>query len=66
MKTSTLVWLSWMALGGLLEILAVSGKVPWETLSQWVWDLEHLGWIFSVIVAGGLFILTLHLALRWP
>ena len=36
---STAIWLSWLALFGVLEMSAIWKKVPWTSMSQWTWAL---------------------------
>lgn len=66
MLISRLVWGGWLALFLVLEFLGLFRVVPWVTLSETVWDLEAKYRVLACLIAGGLFVLTLHLAFRWP
>jgi hypothetical protein len=63
---SSLIWLGWLALFGILEALAIWGQVPWEPLSDWVWRLERLDPFVAWVVLVGLAVLLVHLVARWP
>jgi len=63
---SRIVWGSWLLLFLVLELLGYFRAVPWVTLSETVWDLEFKYRFLALLVAGGLFVLTLHLAFKWP
>lgn len=66
MLVSRIVWGSWLLLFLVLELLGLYRVFPWVTLSETVWDLEAKYRILACLIAGGLFVLTLHLAFRWP
>ena len=63
---STAVWFGWLALFAVLEILALRGKVPWTSLSEYVWNLEDrepvTKWTFII----GLMALAAHLVSGRP
>jgi hypothetical protein len=62
---STTIWLGWLGLFVALEGLALSGRVPWTTLSQFAWDAEvrpSVRWGLLV----GLAVLQAHIVGRWP
>lgn len=62
MKVSSAVWLGWLALFGVFELLALSRRMPWSTMSAWVWQLERfwapLPWLIIVALA----LLMVHLS----
>ncbi len=62
MLWSTIVWLSWLGLFGVLELLAVFHKVPWHTMSHWTWELEAAWWPLPWLVIVALALLMVHLA----
>lgn len=63
---SLVVWGAWLALFLALELLGYFRVGPWITLSETVWGLEMKYRLIALFVAGGLFMLILHLAFRWP
>lgn len=63
---SAFVWLAWFASFVVLEVLGLWDRVPWFTLSQFVWGAEDQWGIFRWIVLFGLAILLVHLVARWP
>lgn len=60
------VWGGWLALFLVLEFLGLFRVVPWITLSETVWTWEHRFKALALLIAGGLFVLILHFAFRWP
>lgn len=60
-----LVWGAWFLLFVALELAGVAGA-PWGTLSSEAWRLESLSDVVRIVVAAGLFVLTLHIVARWP
>lgn len=66
MTLSRVVWACWLGLFLVLEALGYFRTFGWVTLSETVWDLEAKYRILACLIAGGLFVLTLHLAFRWP
>ena len=66
MLVSRIVWGAWLLLFLVLEFAGFFRIVPWVTLSETVWDLEAKYRVLACLIAGGLFVLTLHLAFRWP
>lgn len=66
---STVVWLVWLGLFLIAELLAVFHVVPWEPLSDWIWRLEgirRVGVYVQWIVLVGLAVLLTHLVARFP
>jgi hypothetical protein len=66
---STAVWIGWLALFGILELLGVYWKgCPWSPLSNWVWSLENVNPVIPWLVLAGLGLLLAHLVWRvgWP
>lgn len=56
-----IVWGSWGAIFLALELPAVFGLVPWNSLSRTVWNLQvHHEWLTLPLI-GGLAILAVHL-----
>jgi hypothetical protein len=62
MGWSTLVWLSWLAAFGVLELLGISRRVPWRSMSEWTWSLEAHWWPLPWLVIVALALLMVHLA----
>lgn len=62
MAASSAVWLSWLALFGVLEMLAIRKLVPWTSMSQWTWALERLWWPLPWLIIVALALLMVHLA----
>lgn len=60
------VWGAWFAAFVILELLAVSGAVPWQTLSTTAWGVEKLSSWVRLLVAVGLFVLLLHIVWGFP
>lgn len=54
------VWGLWGALFLVAEGLALSKKVPWSTLSEFVWITEHWIWPLRAAYAVGLLVLMVH------
>ena len=64
---SLLIWGIWGASFLILEMLAVFDRVPWNTLSWTSWQIQARGpGVLSLVAAGGLFVLLLHIVFRWP
>ena len=61
MAVSTAVWLGWLALFGVLELSALTHRVPWLTMSRWTWALEKAWWPFPWILLVALALLLVHL-----
>ncbi len=58
------VWAGWLAAFGVLELLALTHRVPWRTLSETTWSLESLaGWVPWVVLFA-LAALLVHLVAR--
>lgn len=66
MAASFLVWGLWLLAFLVLEGLAISGRVPWTTLSQFAWALEalkpHLRWVLFAFLS----LVASHIATGWP
>jgi hypothetical protein len=64
---SLAIWAAWGLAFLILELLAVSDRVPWNTLSWTSWQIQARGPGFlSLAAAGGLFVLLLHIVFKWP
>lgn len=64
---STVIWLAWLGILAVLELLAVyTNLVPWMPLSDWTWRLEGLSPFVPWVVLVGMAILLVHLVARWP
>lgn len=63
---SAAVWLGWLALFLVLELLGYWHVTPWSTLSEWTWTLEGAWSPFRFVVLFGLAVLLVHLVSRWP
>lgn len=65
---SLTVWLSWAALFLVLEIVGLTDRVPWNSLSWTAWQIQARWPITGLAFAGGLFVLLLHIVLpgHWP
>lgn len=62
MGVSSAVWLGWLGAFGVLELLAIWGKVPWSSMSAWVWQLERLWAPLPWLVIVALALLMVHLS----
>lgn len=62
MAVSTAVWLGWLALFGILELLAIFHKVPWTSMSEWTWSLERAWAVLPWLVIVALALLMVHLS----
>ena len=63
---SLFVWSLWGVAFLVLEIAAWQDWVPWNTLSWTVWQLSARSQILTMLVAGGMFVLTLHFSFGFP
>ena len=66
MKTWDVVWAAWFAAFVVLELLAVAGVVPWQTLSSTVWAIERLSAWAKIVILAGLCVLTAHIVWGFP
>ena len=58
------IWAAWLAVFGVLELLALYHTVPWQTHSDTTWSLENLaGWVPWVVLFA-LAALLVHLVAR--
>ena len=66
---STAIWISWLAIFAVFELLALYWKgCPWEPLSNWTWRLEDFSPVLPWLLLAGLGLLLAHLVWRvgWP
>jgi hypothetical protein len=63
---SAIVWLGWLALWVVLELLGYWHITPWTTLSEFVWAVEMHWRITQIVFLIGFAILLVHLVARWP
>lgn len=67
MTWSYVAYGSWIAIWAVLELLGLSGRVPWSTLSSTAWSLDRSRWWARLLFAVGLSLLTVHIAAPgWP
>ena len=62
MGWSSLVWLSWLGAFGVLELLGISHRAAWTSMSEWTWALEKAWWPLPWLVIVALALLMVHLA----
>ena len=68
-RKSLIVWMIWVSMFLVLEMLAVFDVVPWNTLSWTAWQSQARWPILGLVFAGGLFVLILHIVIpgsSWP
>lgn len=64
MTRSDLVWSLWLGLFLLLELSAVAGIVPWQTLSSTArWNEQTYPWLRTVLFG---FLIGLGVHIRYP
>jgi hypothetical protein len=63
---SAIVWLTWLGSFVVLEGAAISGRVPWTTLSVYTWMLESTDGVVRWVLLIGLAALLTHLVAKWP
>jgi len=63
---TALVWLLWLGVGLVLELLALSGHAPWNSLSEFVWGIEALNPILRWVFLFGFALLLVHMVTRFP
>lgn len=63
---SLVVWGAWLLLFLGLELSAVFGLSPWQTLSSTAWRAETLVRLLRWVFLVGLAVLMVHIVARWP